>query len=282
MPRSPQRPGPQGAPRVSLLASARVIDDPELRWDTGGIEYGPTGCAGGGVFDPCAVSSLTVAARPSSVLVNPFGVWAGDRCSSWGFEEADYEGRARSLLEASESKSIAAELWSGTQAIASGWSNARLASPASDVVNVSDGPLGVVNALACLERGLASCSTGERGTIHATRDVVTHWQAAGLLHREGPLVLTVNDTIVVPDAGYPGTGPNGEPAVTGSVWAYGTGLVTIYRGPIDVTPTTMREALDRSANTVTFRASRLAMATWDQCCHLAVEIDVVVCGVGGS
>lgn len=252
------------------------------RWQAG-FRYAPEQtCLAGGVDDPCAPADMVIPTNPDVVASIPGLVWAGDRCSSFGWEARDYRGRAQRALIASESKQIAKELWVGTQAQTASWPNRYLASPLSDTL--SNGPMTPGDALACLEQALAECSNGQRGMIHCTRQLGARLSELGSTFRASTpgLILTYMDTIIVPDAGYDGSGPNGQPAVAGSQWAYATLMVTVRRSPIELIPDTFEEALDRTNNTVEFRAERLASASFPTCCHLAVEVDVPLCLVGGA
>lgn len=296
-PRQVVVPPPAAPPRVGLVASSRVVDrdplDPEDRWRNG-FEFSPESCAQAGVFDPCDSNpDLEIDTPSANVEFEPFAVWAGDKCSTFGFLKRDWQGRVRRILEACQSKQIEAEFWSGAQARASegDWPNRYLAHPDSDVL--SSGPENLTPALAMLEQGLADCGCGERGMIHAPRQVVSLWDSLNLLRREGNLILTINDTIVVPGAGYDGSGPGqggGDdptptPAGPDSTWVYATGLVDVRLDAVTFIPEnlaeTLAQATDRSDNTVEVRASRLAAATWDGCCHLAVETNVDLISLGG-
>lgn len=118
--------------------------------------------------------------------------------------------------------------------------------------------------------------------IHAPRSIVTLWKNLNLVERQGNLILTINDTIVVPGAGYDGSGPDGQPAAANSMWVYGTGLVDVRLGTIEVVGGPNAQGLDRTNNDIIIRASRMAAATFDPCVHLAVEIAASPCGIGGS
>lgn len=292
---------PAAPPSVGLVAAARDWGrtpdpiDPDNRW-MNGYAYSPENCVAADVADPCDPTfDFTPAANQGIVEAEPFLVWAPDECSAFDFRNRNYEARAIRVLEACESKQIARELWRGDLSIESGWNNSRLASLDSDVVGAAASA--PKDALACLEQGLAECGCGAQGMIHATRQLVTHWQGENLLRREGNLILTYLDTVVVPDAGYDGSGPPVAPgdtqpvkeAASGSIWAYATGMVFVKRGPIEVVPVVngetvdIRNALARGNNTVSVRAQRMATATWDsRCCHLAVEVDMTLCGLGGA
>lgn len=267
-------------PRYGLVASARTINEADERW-VNGFTYQPEGCLAAEVFDPCATGQTKSDDR-NALLVDytPFNVIVGETCSAFGFEARDWRGRAERLLAAKESAAIERELWTGDQATASAWANRFLASPASDVVTA--GATSPLLALECLEQALAQCGSGDQGMIHATPQVVTAWASLNVLRREGMKILTYLDTIVVAGSGYTGSDPNGSGPSAGSVWAYATGMVDLRRSSVQVLPATLAEAMDRSVNDVTYRAERVAAASWDGCCHVAAQIDLPVCGIGGA
>lgn len=280
-PRTPVLATPSAPPRVGLIASARELNRVEeqvggqSRWG-GGFGYEPENyCAGSGVVDPCD-SSKPPDAGLGVIEYDPVLLWAADQCATFD-RTRDRQGRARRRLLACQSKLLAGELWTGTVAIASSFPNKYLASP--DANTVSDGALSEVNALACLEEALAACSC-TTAMIHATPGLLTQWKAASVVERFGNVFRTANDTIVVADAGYTGSGPDGQPAADGSVWAYGTDVVEVRLDEVMVFPNADAEAMTLTPsadNTLVYRAERLAAASWDGCCHVAVEVDITVC-----
>lgn len=247
--------------------------------------FGPEACGASGVLsvDACLVSdSKTIGDNPATVEAWAFDVWAGDKCSPWEIGR-DWRGRARRQLAATLSYQVAHELWTGDMAVAmAGSPNPYLASLDSDVL--TDGPTSPTDALAVLEYGLGQCTKGSRGVIHASRHTATYWAQLGLLRREGAQLLTFLDTIVVADAGYDGSGPEGQAAVDGSQWAYASGIPIVRLGPERLVPDgdDLGPALDRSTNLVEYRAERRAAVAWDGCCHLAAELDLGWADIGGA
>jgi hypothetical protein len=279
-------PQPLTPPRVGLIASAPTIPTSDDRW-TAGFSYDPENCDGEiRLLADC--NEETPADPPTNrelVEYMPFVIEAVDRCSTMT-QSRDREGRVTRLLAAAESKAIESELWRGTKARAMtpDWPNRYLTSNDAEVL--TDIPSDPGEALGCLEQYLADCQVGGRGMIHASRDVVTAWARAQLLRREGNLILTILDTIVVPGAGYDGSGPatsaGGAPQAPADsdLWAYATGIVAIRLGSV-TTQSDPRETIDRSTNTQELRAQRFASAVWD-CCHGAIAIDATRCTVQGS
>lgn len=274
---------PAVPPLYSLLTASPPVNENETRWEAG-FAYEPESCGQSsmGILDPCSGDEKPVAGGSGAVSVEPFTIFAGDACSSYGFASRDWKGRAARKLAACESKLIESELWRGDLARASVWDNKYLAS--NDATIVTSSPATPLEALACLEQSLADCNCGGQGMIHATPQVITHWANEGRIRSEGGRLLTILGTIIVPGSGYDGSGPAATPggppvAPSGSVWAYATGMVAIRLGPVTVIPDATSEAMDRATNFITVRAERVAAASWD-CCQMAAEIALTSCETG--
>jgi hypothetical protein len=271
-------PPPATAPAHNLVTSALPQPSGEGdRWQMG-FESCPEGCVTIASWYPgCPVTGGPPGAGlksdatppPDVVPYTPFMLETPVECCSYGFKSQDYEGRARRQLEAGTPKGLEREFWTGELVP----DNPHLAS--SGAVVVPGGPFDPIKALARLNQAIADCSLGGRGMIHATPYLVSIWvHQFGALDEEGPrLVTKVMKNVVVAGTGYPGTGPTGQ-AAGGTQWAYATGMVQVRLGDVVVIPDTMAEALDRLSNTVNYRAERVAAASWDTCCHFAVEVSV--------
>lgn len=284
-PGTPVEPLPASPPRVSLLSMATLVPNAETdtRW-MGGIRYAPEECLPetDSVWWQCSTDDpgfeKESGAGNSIEEFTPMVAWAGDSCSPFGWNERDFQGRARRKLLACESRIIEAELWTGAHAADAGHDTNRFLEDGSLVEQLEGGvKTGYVSALAELEQALAECSCGGGHMIHAQPRVVTTWSQNGLLtlSPDGTMIRTAMGTLVVPGAGYPGTGPDGEPDPTADrSWAYATGIVRVWRGPISIVPGTLGEAMDRDTNLVTYRAERTFAAVWDQCCHVGIHVDL--------
>lgn len=295
--RSPVKPLALEPPRVGLLASvgAPTVDAPipdpaggtrPVRWENG-FWFEPEGCGESGIRNPASQDEKIIEAGQPPIQAEPFQLWAGDRCTLMDGLGREWQRRAQDQLAASESYQIAHELWTGDLTADAldcndePWPNAYLADPTA-VDRLTNGGADPVDGLACLEAGLAHYLKGRRGMIHATPQLATHWFAASALRREGRLLLTALDTIVVPDAGYPGDGPDAPAGAT--QWAYGTDMVQVRLGTVVLLPDgdDLAAALDRQNNDVEYRAERMAAVTWGGCAHVGAEFDVPVCLIGGS
>jgi hypothetical protein len=303
----PVEPARPSVPRTGLIVSA--LNQPQgedARW-LNGFSFQALDCLGGGILDPCATGvELVIPDNPDQIDFQPFGVWAGYKCSPWD-REFDWARAVTDALLATESYQIAHELWRGDLARDSAWPNAYLAdSDNSFDLSEFTAPVTPLEALACLEDYIAQCSKNQQGFIHATRGLVIQWANGGALRREGQRTYTVHDTVVVSDGGFDGSGPTGRdepaPEAAGATqWAYATGPVTVrleplaersfpdpdggadliqFVSPVIGGPTA--EGMNLQTNTVEVRAQRLAAATWSGCCHAHVEVDFAACGVAGS
>lgn len=281
---SPVLAPPAQPPRVSLLQSVQLIQGDELgRWEAG-YEFVPLGVGAGGVVaaEWCAGETARDGERPPGIVgARPYWVWEARECTSLQMRYAQAAAEARQLLQVTESYHVAREFWRGDEATAAGadWDDQPvLARPSSDTL--TNGAVDFVEALACLERGLASAQRGRRGMIHATPELVTHWASKYVVYRDGNQLVTLLGTIVVTDAGYDGSGPNGEAAADNSQWAYATGMVQVRLGDTTVLPGTEAEELNRQVNTTEVYAQRLVSPSWDLTAHLAVEVAVPLCLMG--
>lgn len=280
-PRTPVTAPPAQPPRYGLVPAAPTVEDGDLRW-TGGLIFDPEQCGvGGAVAMECAGSvgtAIDPARSPANVEADPFAVWAGDECSTIGFAARDWEGRARRQLLATESFQVASELWTGTLRDSAGLVNRALVDADSDTV--TDGPTSVTGAIACLEYALGRALQGRRGMIHVTTQLLTYMQALRLVEVAGGLVTTALGTVVVADAGYDGSGPGGDPAGA-SQWAYATSMLQLRLGPVEVIGDEVSQ-IDRSVNTRSVVAVRPVAVQWDECAHIAAEVDLAVCLIGGA
>lgn len=288
--REPIAAPPARPPRFGLLASAAVGDGAPARWQQG-FAFQPELCGGGGrVTVACAGTSDTLDSdeQPGTVEGMPFAVYAADECSTFGYNARDWQGRARRALAAIESYEVAAELWTGSLGLqdSNGDPIRSLANVAADTLTTGSAAE-PVDALGMIEQALAQCNKGRQGMVHVTASLLTQLVRDNVLRLDGTTWITPNGHIVVPDAGYPGTGPNGEAAST-SQWAYGTSMISVLLGPVELNPDSLTDArswaqaLDRAVNSAVVYAQRLAAWQWDECCHVAAKVDLPMPLVGGA
>lgn len=257
-----------------VRSSRRPRDDGDVRWQSG-ITYRPALNYEAYGYSQCGTASSmpTGTHRPDGrVSWFPIVQVQDMVCSSFGWETTDWRGDLRKLLDDSLPKFLETELWTGAIAQIEGLDNLWLASTHS--VDITGGTaVSVKRGYELLEAGLGDVRTGAQGMIHARRSEIPNFTG---IRREGNLLLTPLDTIVVPGVGYKGTDRSGAAASAGTSWMYATGITDVriddnitwipgYDGdaPFEV---------DRTNNTVTLRAEREVMVSWDGIVHLAVHV----------
>lgn len=214
----------------------------------------------------------------------PFTVYAEFTCSPVDFYQRANE-LAEAALRRNEGWHVENAFWTGT--ITDNWAGqATTVYPhLAEDTQVLDGTIVLQTAattvvtgagvdprtgLGLLESALGDCYGGV-GFIHVPQKIMPHLQGWGLLIEDDRRWRTANGNWVVPGAGYPGTSPAGAaPAALEGGWMYATSPVWGYRSDVSVFPPETN--LDRSVDTVTARAARTFVLTWD-CCHLAVQVD---------
>lgn len=279
---------PVRPPRFGLVAASSALGAVDERWQADrGFESVPEGCGESGVLAlECEgdTAQMTVAGGQGLNAGTPFVVWAGDRCSALAFQSRDWQARARRQLEVTRSFQIARELWDGALA-AGGIDNPLLTDLTSDTVTA--GAADPVDALACLEAGMAEQGFGRQGMIHMPPQLMAHYVAASAVVRDGATFVSPMGHVVVPDAGYTGSGPGGS-AAGASQWMYGTDVIALRLAEVMTVPTSLSDArdlasaMDRTVNDITVWAVQVVAYQWDRCVHVAAEVDLPVCAVGGG
>lgn len=284
VPATPARPPRYGI--FATLGGSTAIEDGE-RWQDG-IKFLPEQCGQSGATDiECGggTASLSALTSPSVVENDPFLIYAEDRCSSFGWQARDWQGRANRQLLATRSYQIAKEVWSGAITTAAGLVNVPLTDLSSDRVSDIGTPMAARKALACVEQAIAQCCQGCVGLVHMTPQMLTHLAAFGsVVVLNGNQWMTPNGHLVIPDAGYDGSGPGGTPAGA-SQWIYGTSMMGLRLTPTYTVPGSQAEIesqMDRATNDMVVRAYQGVLVQWDDCCHVAAEVDVPTCAIGGA
>ena len=195
----------------------------------------------------------------------PFGIYYPVQCSAIDLRREEVESRARAAFLAVESEAVERELLAG------------IAQPTNPYLSDSNvdvfGQGGPVQGLALLERAIAQ--TGRKGMIHADPAVASAWGIS--LETEGAVARTILGTPVVVGQGYgqiSGGGvlyppAGGDVASTDSSgWAYATGPVQVFRGPIQVL-----FGFDQTVNDQVAIVEREYLVVWDTQLQAAVLID---------
>lgn len=262
-------------PTTGLVASAARPITTDSRWESG-LAWVPERCGLGYQLVPWCTTSNPAAytePRAGSVYYRPVGARFADECSTLG-GQLDTE-RFRRQVTATTPFVIARELWDGELSQTDSYviggvtlTNSYLAS--SEATEVTTTATGLPGALAALEHAAVEASRGQRVMLHVP--TLLTGTLGEYVRRVGTDLLTRQDNLVVVDAGYPGTGPAGEPAAA-TAWAYATSVVEVRQSPIQLI-TDPTHTVDRATNTVTAWAELVFAATFDPCCHFAIEITV--------
>lgn len=258
-------PQPAQAGGYSLLVAAgfstsETIPSGEPEQDTsepwaGGIEWAPERVSGSGVDAVDCLGSTPdgLSGDPGNPQTNeafPVLLDAIDRCSTFGFQARDRTGRARRALEATQSFLLAHELQYGAVAQAESIDNPFLTAGTQ-----VGGTLSPVNAMAAMEQVVGREYAGRRAMFYVAPALLTELAAAFVVYQSGQKWLSPMGNVVAADGGF------GEEG--GNYFIYATLVPRIFLGNVLITPSTDREATDRSVNTVTYTAQRLALVAFD-------------------
>ena len=113
--------------------------------------------------------------------------------------------------------------------------------------------------------------TGRDGMIHAGPAIIDAWGEGNGL-RDNDHLATPAGTRVVSGAGYVDIDPATKAQASGTIdWAFATGPIEVRIK--DGVAITEDEALDRSDNTVVYRAEKYVLAEWDTALQVGVRID---------
>ena len=260
-------------PRVSLINSgATIVPETGERW-VSGFQVNPDGCPVAGVIpDLCQPTDLTDPQNNPPLTYVPFGIWAADKCSTFGSSDRDFVDRAKRKLLAVESYLIEQELWDGP----SGLDNPHFVDDPNftpTLINSGD-PVAVKKAIAYLEQATADVTKGGvRAVFHMRPYLFTLLFAQdGLIRQEGNQFITPMNNIVIPGRGYSGKGPEGDDISATSEWVYVTSVPRIRRGEIIVIDD--NSSYDRRTNDRYVFAERIASVEFDpSCLFLAMQVN---------
>jgi hypothetical protein len=215
------------------------------------------------VWDPCSAGTTRIKhegderAQPT---FDAFVVYVATTCSM--MSQGAIREMARVSLDARASWGVERGLAFGV----TGLSNPSLGD--ANLTQLGIAGISVVEGLSRLENAIGQ--TGIKGVIHATPGAVAQMNTDTFLDPEN--LITTNGNQVVSGGGYIGVHPFGKAGPSdGKDWIFATGPVEVRLG----TPTLsdLRTSLDRSDNTVTFRAEQAVLATWDTALQVGVLVD---------
>lgn len=263
------------APPFGLLTAATIVPS-DLRFGVGGAiwPYPPgTPIA----WDPCSTGTFRTKSEGEEwdiPIFQAFGTYLGITCSSITAKSEGFADRARIAFAARESFGVARELARGLAAPM----NPHL-TDASLVILAGGAAVTPDVGLSYLEDAIGE--TGQQGLIHLTPATAAAMNGSGGYGLDirptsgNQLKTTANGTLVAVDGGYIGANPSlHAPAAAGQAWAFATGPVQVRRSPdIEMVADNIAQSMDRSDNTVTFRAERDYLVDWDTQLQVAVLID---------
>lgn len=187
---------------------------------------------------------------PELIDTIPIALTIVDEHSAFNFNLEDLPKRAERILEAFTSRLLERELWTGEIAIEDDLPNRRFES--DDTIDVSPGTAPSPQDAIAIIMDAISEAGGSDGMIHMPRSTAIRtpeaWKNDETLDKYG--------FVIVSGAGYPGTGPDG----TGTGWVYGTAIVNVRLGPIELVPEEIGQATRTSDNKIMYYAQRFAAA----------------------
>lgn len=209
MPFANVEPAQATAPNTGLVASAlRPADG--TRWVLG-MSWVPERCGfTTDGFSPCEAHAKSPGAVPDMVDYVPPGFAIAEQCTTLSSRNLqEVAERVRRQVEASTSYEAAQELWAGAitrqypgTVNGSPYVNPYLADGNATAVTGTHAT--ALDALAALESAALDAASGQQVFLHVSPQWVPH--LGDTVRRQGNLLLTKNDSVVVADGGYPGTG----------------------------------------------------------------------------
>ena len=268
-------------PRYSLLAAANIVDvaqigvGPEIdgHWQ-GGVNVWPFPPDDAYTWDVCSSGTYRPKQDGGTIPLPQFGAFVAylaETCTTRsvaGMTQEQYVQRAMTAFAAAEANAVEAEFARGIALPG----NPHLADASCTILN-SGTATNARAGLSFLEDAIGG--TGRAGMIHATPGTVAGWSwGEGRVYAEGGRLQTLQGTPIAAGGGYLGAAPEPHTAPgTGTAWAWATGPVNILRSEVILTPGTVKEAMDRGTNTITYRVERVYVVEWDTVLQSAVLID---------
>jgi hypothetical protein len=270
---------PAAAPPHSLLRAAITNrdDDAGGEW-VRGLQYVSETCGGYRALSDCTAEELdqgAAAGVADAVVYRPWDLQVQDPCpTTFGYQEAEVTARLRRAADSIESYAIARELWTGElseqEAAAIGGGAEPNLYLAKDPTVLGSGPVSPRRGLGLLQKAAGDAFHGQQVFLHIARDAITMFGPD--LAKVGNLLYTNLDNVVVADAGYPGTPPEGTSAAANVSWMYATGPVVVRRSPLVLDSANDAEVIDTRTNTIRRTAGKRVAATFDTCAYFAVPI----------
>lgn len=255
-----------------LLHYAYDVTPEGTHWEAGTQVY-PYPDALPSTHNPCANGSYGTKDEGDPTSVPQFGgftAYLPITCTTRGMGSwEEFKRRTEAVFVNKESFAVELEL---------AYDDAGLGNPhltEGGITPLSAAAVKPSEGLALLEDAGAS-ETAAGIVIHAAPSLVAVWSREFLVFHEGNDLVTANGTKVVAGAGYASARfhPSDKPAAGATQnWAFATGDIQYMRSEIMPLPESVKEAVDREQNVVTFRAERNYVVDWDYTFLAEVLID---------
>ncbi len=255
-------PRPVAPPHSLLNTEGVVVETDEGRWLNGVVldDY-PADLPH--TWDPCSDGTVRVkvsGAGKDQSTFDPFVIYVPVICSY--FSSNGLREMAQIALDARQSFAVEFGLAHGV----AGMVNPFLGD--GNLSQLGGNGISVIEGLARLENAIGL--TGQQGLIHATPATITRMNTDTFIDPDN--LVTTNGNRVVSGGGYIGIHPLGKTASSdGQDWMFATGPVEVRLSPPAIQD--VRTSLDRSDNTIEFRAERAALPVWDQSLQVGVLVD---------
>lgn len=257
------------APEHSLLMTEGVLVDRDATRVLNGVNVwsAPTGCPS--LWEPCSDGTFRVKDDESEMLTprfDSFVVYQPITCSAIGLANLEVlSDKIEQTLRATVSAGVERGLAEGVD---------QSSNPFFGDTNVDDLTGGTAVSpgvgLSMVEDAISA--TCRKGMIHTTPAVIAALQAFPIGDDSDRRLITANGTPVVSGMGYRDVATSDLPAPGDTEdYIFATGPVQVHLGPI--VTTTPRQTLDRSDNSVTFRAEYYVLAYWDTALQAAALVD---------
>jgi hypothetical protein len=263
------------APLHSLVRAVDTTRDADPDWERG-MQYAPEATGGYRALSGCTAQVLDYGADDGPAPVVDYQPWeleVQDPCpTTFGYDEAAVTARMQRAFDAVESYGIAHELWTADLSVADSDAGAgRDPNPAltRGPTVLGTGPVNPRRGLGMLEAAIGDALRGQQATLHISRTARPFFPE---LVKVGQLLYTNIDNLIVADAGYPGSAPEGAADAPDVAWIYATGPVVVRRSPLFMGPTALNETVDQATNTIRRTASKVVAATFDPAALFAVPI----------
>lgn len=268
---------PAGVLRYGLFNAARIVEGAPLpsQHSLGGVQFQPDTCGQARLYSavcpPSTQAQKTFDLGTGVQTTRPFWVYSSIVCSPVGRDLTEQRQRAVRSLLAGEQTQVEAAFWDGG-GVNAGPSLTTIG--ATPVVTTLTSFGGRVSALLAAFYAVY----GYQGTIHVNTAALGAAAFGNLLVR--PDTPDVPRHLVTPDgtiwsfgAGYDVTGPAGVAPAAGSVWAFITGPVTIWRDS-EISVQDPEQTFDRPTNQARVVAERGYNVSPDCPTAFAIELPV--------